>query len=356
MNVAPWTILLVLLLIPQDPALAPAWTAAFPNRLAGPVLVEGDLVVAADLKGIVRGLAVETGEKKWEYDAGGPVAAMAVARQKIVIPQANGKVVFVDAATGRKQREFDAWAGAVPWAGKDRVYLGGRLERKETTNAIGASDRILCLNTVKWRVEWAADVKGAGPAAESGDRVYAQGPGGVIVCLDAKTGKPVWTSADRTGMVGYHPPLILKDRVVASGFGEGRMLCVDAKTGKKLWTWEPSGALEAGQVTPVLWEGKILVTALPGAALVDPSNGKPVWTADLGGHTMLCPAPAHLQSGKAWFAYAGMVASVDLAGGKTVDLITVDREAQTWSTCTPTWGGGRLFIGMDSTLHALEPR
>lgn len=357
MHPVPWATIILVLLLLQDPALVPAWKADLGERIIGPVIVEGDIVIAATRKGIVRGLAVETGEKKWEYDAAGPVGVLAAVRRRILVPRSDGKVVLLDPGTGKSEREFDVWPGAIPSVMKDRVYFGGKVERKESFNSVGASKQLLCLNIAKGKIEWTVDVKGgAGPAAEGGDRVYATDAGGAIVCLEAKTGKPVWTSADRMGMYGLHPPLVLKDRVIASGFGEGKVLCVDAKTGKKLWTWEPRGAVEAGQTSPILVEGRILVAALPAAALLDPATGKPDWTAEMGGHTMLVPAPANIDAGKAWFAYAGMVVSLEVASGRAVDFVTVNREAETWNSSSPTWSGGRLFVGMDSTLHALKPR
>ena len=76
------------------------------------------------------------------------------------------------------------------------------------------------------------------------DRVYTLGTMGDLRCLDAKTGKPVWTKSFPKDY-GATPPvwgfsahlLVEKDLVIALVGGEKKgVVAFDKKTGKERWT------------------------------------------------------------------------------------------------------------------------
>jgi len=76
--------------------------------------------------------------------------------------------------------------------------------------------------------------------------------------------------------------LILAGNTLVAG-GKGEVICLDAESGKLLWTQEKAGGLHA---SPVAWAGggrKLILVNGKNLAAVDPSNGAIVWTAPAGG-------------------------------------------------------------------------
>jgi alcohol dehydrogenase (cytochrome c) len=93
-----------------------------------------------------------------------------------------------------------------------------------------------------------------------GDKVYVGGLDGVLVALDAKTGKPAWQTRIEDWKGGYYTtaaPLVVKGKVlvgVAGGeFGvRGSVTAFDAETGKQAWkTYTVPAPGEPGSET---WE------------------------------------------------------------------------------------------------------
>ena len=76
-----------------------------------------------------------------------------------------------------------------------------------------------------------------------GDKVYMAGLDGVLVALDAKTGKVVWNAKVEDWKTGYYmtmAPLVVKGKIlvgVAGGeFGvRGFVQAFDGKSGKSVW-------------------------------------------------------------------------------------------------------------------------
>jgi outer membrane protein assembly factor BamB len=65
-----------------------------------------------------------------------------------------------------------------------------------------------------------------------GGKVYFASHDGVIRCLQADSGKELWTFP--TGSMLFAPPTLWEGRVLAGG-GDGRIYCLDATTGQPLW-------------------------------------------------------------------------------------------------------------------------
>jgi outer membrane protein assembly factor BamB len=118
----------------------------------------------------------------------------------------------------------------------------------------------------------------------------------VIECLDAKTGKSIWshkTPTDFTDPYGYNggprcTPLLAGDRCYTLG-AAGTLCCVGFANGNQIWRREiahdfkvPEGFFGVG-CTPVLYGNLliVLVGGQPNAAVVafDRETGKTVWTA-----------------------------------------------------------------------------
>jgi outer membrane protein assembly factor BamB len=127
----------------------------------------------------------------------------------------------------------------------------------------------------------------ATPVAEN-NRVYTSSWEGIINCLDATTGKPIWTRDVFTDFKGKKPNwlyawslLLDGNKVIACPGGlNAAMVALDKKTGATIWAG--GGSDPAGYVTPIIATigGKRQYVLLTGVSLigVDPDNGKLLWS------------------------------------------------------------------------------
>ncbi|HEX6623683.1 MAG TPA: PQQ-binding-like beta-propeller repeat protein [Pyrinomonadaceae bacterium] len=141
-----------------------------------------------------------------------------------------------------------------------------------------------------WNAEY-RDSTGDGPRATptwDAGRVYALGALGELRCLDAKTGKPVWSKnilsdngASNIQWAMAASPLIVDDKVVvmAGGRAGKSVVAYNKATGARAW-----GALgdEASYTSPMLvnlaGRRQILVVTANQAAGIAPEDGAVLWS------------------------------------------------------------------------------
>ena len=125
-----------------------------------------------------------------------------------------------------------------------RIYtLGGRNQREFVLAFDGATGKRV------WETPIGAlfsNDRGDGPRSTptiDGERLFALGGSGDLVCLDVKTGKPIWTKnlmRDFGGSNIYwglsESPLVVNDRVlVQAGGRNAAIVALDKTTGEALW-------------------------------------------------------------------------------------------------------------------------
>lgn len=116
----------------------------------------------------------------------------------------------------------------------------------------------------------------------------------IVECLDAATGKPLWSHQDPTRYqdpYGYNngprcTPLLTPEYCYTFG-AEGRLLCLKLSTGEVVWKRETSQDFEVPEAffgvgsTPILEGGKLIVMVggQPNSGVVafDPATGKTLW-------------------------------------------------------------------------------
>jgi outer membrane protein assembly factor BamB len=172
----------------------------------------------------------------------------------------------------------------------------------------------------------------------AGGKVYTLGTMGRLHCLDAATGRAVW-SHDLTkeykvptpfwGFSGH--PLADGQKLIVPVGGDGSVLVAfDKDTGKELWRslsakepgYSPPGIIEAGGRRQLLhWNAEAV-------ASVDPETGRPYWSYDLAAqYDMSIMAPRKWQD----YLYVGGI------GSRAAMLkLAADRPA-----VTKLWEGGR---------------
>jgi outer membrane protein assembly factor BamB len=149
---------------------------------------------------------------------------------------------------------------------------------------------------VLWTREWDADYGSIsypnGPRATptvDGDRVYVVGASGVLVCLDTRTGDVVWrkdyvkdygTQIPTWGIASA--PLVDAERliVIAGGQPDAKVMALDKKTGREVWRALPSDS-EPGYAQPVIVDDagtrRLIIWHPTAVAALDPATGRVQW-------------------------------------------------------------------------------
>jgi outer membrane protein assembly factor BamB len=212
------------------------------------------------------------------------------------------------------------WKAKGVGVGHSSLAVAG--ERIYTLGNKGPLTRLFALDRDTGKVLWSVEVGkeggnlGSTPTVD-GDRVYAVGQDGDLVCVDVKKERVVWKrnfKKDFGGNCGSwrytESVLIDGDKLVCTPGAKGAILAaLDKKTGEVLWKApSPFGDATAGYSSVVLSEGgnvRQYVQLTAGGVLgVRASDGKVLWKYDkLGHNTANIPTP--IVRGDYVFAAAG---------------------------------------------------
>lgn len=209
-------------------------------------------------------------KKVWMYQDGGlGYAGFSVVKGKLFTMGAREQteyVIALDANTGK-----ELWSAPV----------GGRLANK-----------------------WGDGPRGT-PSVD-GDRVYALGGDGTLVCVKVADGKPVWkvTMGQLGGKVpgwGYTESVLVDgNKVVCTPGGpKGTLAALDKMTGKVIWQsadWTEGAQYSSPIVADLNGKRQYIQLVMNSLAGVDASNGKVLWKSPWGGRTAVIPTPIYKDS------------------------------------------------------------
>ncbi len=191
------------------------------------------------------------------------------------------------------------------------AVVGNRLYIMGTSPDYG-TERLFCLDTKTGKSKWTVPIGkllkngwGDGPRATptvDGNRVYALGGQGVLICVDATRGKLVWKKdlvkdfGGRRPNWGYTESVLVDgDRVICSpGAPDAAVVALDKGTGRTIWK---CGDMES-QVhyasiirieSPPTYV-KLTVSEVVG---INPENGEVRWRVDFPGRTAVIPTPVY---------------------------------------------------------------
>jgi dTDP-4-dehydrorhamnose reductase len=249
-------------------ALAAVEAAARPPGAASWPLFRGD----AGRRGVAGGApAARHLLPLWTAAIGPVVASPVLCGGMVLAASADGRLVWLDAASGRVLHEMKlasaiesspAVADAVAWVGTD----DGECVAVDVASA-----------AIRWRARIGQVVRSS--PLPVGDRVFvgvveAKGAGG-LVALDA-SGKTAWKA--RLQAV-FSSPALCGERVVV-GSDDGRVHAVDAAKGALAWSASLAGKVRG---TPAA-EGELVYVGDFGGRVsaLKAADGTPVWAAELG--------------------------------------------------------------------------
>ena len=208
----------------------------------------------------------------------------------------------------------------------------------------GEQEAIVCFDVATGEEHWAFAEKarfyevvaGAGPRATptlSGGKLYTQGASGKLTCLDAATGKPVWSRdiAADAGLAnppqwGFSSsPLITDGAVITfAGGKDGKsVLAYDAATGEPKWN---GGKGTHSYSSPQLYSSggvdQVLMLSDQGLESFDPQTGTLVWEHPWFLEGMFRVCQPHVLADDSILISTGM--------GMGTKLLTVARDGPTW--------------------------
>jgi outer membrane protein assembly factor BamB len=156
------------------------------------------------------------------------------------------------------------------------IYTDGNVDEKTRITALDMDGNIL------WQVEngpaWTKDHPGTrGTPTLDGDRLYHESPLGQLVCLDAESGRQVWTlnileefGAENIRWALAESVVIDGDHLICCpGGARASVVALDKQTGNTLWIAEGTGE-KAGYATPAVAEcdGLRMILTMNAKALI----------------------------------------------------------------------------------------
>jgi hypothetical protein len=178
-----------------------------------------------------------------------------------------------------------SWSASVVQG--NRLIVPGRDKKNDLVFCISADDGMLVW-TGSYEVETASS-HGPGSRATpfiDNDRVYTFGRGGDLVCWQLDDGKMLWRKNVKE-VGGVEPtwgfsttPLVFEDKVIVQGGGKALVIAYDKVTGDVKWkSMEGEAGYAAAITISIENETKLLVYHGKGLTCINPSDGKPLWTA-----------------------------------------------------------------------------
>ncbi len=271
------------------------------TNVGGGIALDGDIVYAAT--GIAEVLALEAASGKILWRKPLPAAARSaptVADGRLYIATLDSQLIAVSAADGARQWAYQAVGAETGLLGLPAPAFADGL----VVAGFGSGD-LACVRASSGTVTWTeslASVRGRNslvdlsairgmPVIVDG-RVYAVGLGGLLICVDLRSGRRLWqrdaASQETPWLAGDWLFLLTEDQAVAA---------INRQDGAVAWItqlprWENVEKQQdpINWVGPVLAGGRLLVAGSTKAALsIDPLSGKILATQDLPGAPALAP-------------------------------------------------------------------
>lgn len=164
------------------------------------------------------------------------------------------------------------------------IYTAGNIEGKTVISAIGLDGQL------RWQIEngpaWTGDTPGTRSTPTiDGDRLYHQSPVGNLLCANAASGEPLWTTntlesfeAENITWALSESPLVDGPRVITCPGGKAASVAaLDKMTGELVWAAESTGD-KTGYASPTLaeYQGRRMIFTMNAKAVigVDADSGQ----------------------------------------------------------------------------------
>jgi outer membrane protein assembly factor BamB len=333
------------------PPLKPAWEAKGGKEFAGGPVSDGGRVYIGNNDGKLYCFRAGNGAPLWTFSTGAEIEATpTVSGGAVLVGSFDGNLYSVDAASGKERWRFKTGPRLTGFTGIDDVkqgvdssvaVVGGRAY-------FGAWDgKAYCLEAASGKLVWSRQLGGivhwSSPAV-SGGKMVLGATDGKLYCLTASDGAILWTAplAERHSDAMMSGPSIADGTVFVGGGYDNRMHAVRLADGRRLWSY-PAHNLVAS--TPAISGDHVFGFADADGQVfcLDRNSGKEVWSSVTKGGW---GASNSVVSGGAIYvtmrgAADGLVA-LDAASGR---VIWTSAGGPAWAG--PAIAGGMLFYGSD---------
>ncbi len=267
-----------------------AWKHRGGGMFKGSACAYENRIYIGNTDNLLRCIDAETGHLVWRHDTGNDLdSSPCVVDGRLYIAGENGHARCLDPQTGR-----------LIW----KTFVGGTgpgtppgSNGSETSPAVADGNLytatydgvLFCIDTKNGRVRWKAktfDDTDASPVV-SGDFVYAaaEDRASRLYCFAREDGREVWRyEGNDKGF--WSTPAVVGDRLWVGG-DDNKLHCVDAKTGKGIWTFKADAAIWS---SPAIVDGKAIFGSRDHHLyIVDAETGKELWKTKLDGRIISSP-------------------------------------------------------------------
>ena len=199
------------------------------------------------------------------------ISTPAVADNKVIVGNQNGKIIAFNKNTGKQQWIY-ATKGAVfssPAATANFVIMGS------------GDGNIYCLNSKNGKLIWkkSTGVAVLGSPIIHKDTVFIGGSNKTYYALNIQTGKTIWTFNQLNGPV-VSKPLLYEGKVIF-GAWDNHLYAVNSSTGALVWKWNNGSPIinfSPASCIPVAADGVVYIVA-PDRYItaIDANTGETLW-------------------------------------------------------------------------------
>jgi eukaryotic-like serine/threonine-protein kinase len=245
--------------------------------------VGGGMVFIGDLVGVFHAVNAADGRGVWSYKTGGEIkSSPVIVGDRVLIGSYDGYLYCFQLRDGKTLWRFHtdnfvhgtpAVVDGVAWfAGCDEIFHGIRIADGKEVVSMPAGG-----NT-------------AASAAFDGQLAFFGNFNNEVVALDLKTKRRKWLYTNPTRQFPfYSSPAVFGGRVVLGG-RDKMVHCIDAATGRMIWTFATRARVES---SPVIAGGQVYIGSNDGRLYVlDLAKGTKIWEYNAGGAISASPAIA----------------------------------------------------------------
>ena len=260
-----------------------AWLAGGRSLLEFPPSIAYGRLYLTNGAGTVLAFSTKTGARAWDYPTRrcaaasptvgdykhGTVYAVFLNRRPCTRRADDGEVVALSVGTGelRWSRRIGA-SETSPLLVGNRLYVGDWL------------GKVYCLDARTGKTLWTFTAGGAvkGGVAIEGKHLFVGAYDGHVYALNPATGRLIWRASGDPRLFGhgtfYSTPAVAYDRVYI-GSTDGKIYSFGAQTGRRRWSHSTGGYVYG---SPAVWDHRVYVGSYDHTFYAfDAATGAPVW-------------------------------------------------------------------------------
>jgi outer membrane protein assembly factor BamB len=341
-----------------------------------PAVVDGMVYFGSD-DGYVYALNAANGDLIWNYSTGGPVQSS---------PAVVDGVVYVGGYHSHAVFALNAYTGELVWRSQtDSIYpnqisstaVSDGLVYVNVNNVGGSGGKLYAFNASTGNLTWYyTPMPGAwlssSPTVYAG-KVYFETSAGVVVALDAASGKTSWVyivrldGSNSSSGSSYPSPcsLSVSDSLVYVGTSIQILQAIDASNGAFVWSGDISGGV--GFSTPAVANGVVYVSTTiggfvgsvhdGGVSALNAKTGVSLWNTTVGSIQRSSPAVAN----SVVFVGSDNTLNSNVKDGHSIYAFDASTGATIWTYTTggdvyssPAVAYGVVYVGSnDGKIYAI---